>query len=145
MKAWILWMTDSKHETMTSIGLLILRVIIGIFMMVGHGWGKLSNFAERADKFSDPLGVGSAASLTLTTFAEVFCSIALVLGLATRLATIPLIINMAVAAFVIHADDPWGRKEFALLYFVPFLTLFFTGPGRFSLDHKINNAFQKQV
>ena len=46
---------------------------------------------------------------------------------------------MAVAAFVVHAGDPWtlgaGRsKEPALLYLFPFLALALTGPGRFSLD-----------
>jgi putative oxidoreductase len=70
----------------------------------------------------------------LTIFAEVFCSIAIILGLATRLVAIPLIITMSVAVFIIHADDPWQKKEFALLYLVPFLTLVFTGAGRFSLD-----------
>jgi putative oxidoreductase len=41
---------------------------------------------------------------------------------------------MVVAAFVIHADDPWGKKEFALLFAAGFLTLVLTGPGKFSLD-----------
>jgi len=30
-----------------------------------------------------------------------------------------------------------GYKEPALLYFLPFLTLLLTGPGRFSLDRAI--------
>jgi putative oxidoreductase len=64
----------------------------------------------------------------------VFCSIAIILGFATRFVSIPLIITMFVAVFIIHADDPWQKKEFALLYLVPFLTLLFTGAGKFSLD-----------
>jgi putative oxidoreductase len=56
------------------------------------------------------------------------------LGAATRLAVIPLIINMSVIVFVVHADDPWQRQEFALLFLIPFLTLLFTGPGHFSID-----------
>jgi putative oxidoreductase len=39
-----------------------------------------------------------------------------------------------VAAFVIHGGDPWKKKEFALLYAVPFLTLILTGGGRYSLE-----------
>jgi putative oxidoreductase len=42
---------------------------------------------------------------------------------------------LLVAATIIHADDPWQKKEFALMYAVPFLTLIFTGPGRYSIDH----------
>jgi putative oxidoreductase len=41
---------------------------------------------------------------------------------------------MLVAAFVVHGDDPWSKKELALLYAIPFLTLGLTGPGRFSID-----------
>jgi putative oxidoreductase len=97
------------------------------FLSIGH-------FGEKAGVFPDPIGLGSQISLSLTIFAEVFCSIAIILGLATRLVAIPLIITMSVAVFIIHADDPWQKKEFALLYLVPYLTLVFTGAGRFSLD-----------
>ena len=41
---------------------------------------------------------------------------------------------MLVAAFVVHADDPWGKKEFALLYAIPFTALAITGGGRYALD-----------
>jgi putative oxidoreductase len=127
-------MLKGNNQTLLSIGLLILRVFMGSMMLVDHGWGKLINFGEKASVFPDPLGVGSMTSLSLTVFAEVFCTIAIILGLATRLVAIPLIITMFVAAFIFHADDPWQKKEFALLYLVPFLTLVFTGAGRFSLD-----------
>ena len=55
------------------------------------------------------------------------------------LAAVPLLVTMLVAAFVVHADDPWGKKEFALLYAIPALSLIFTGGGRFSLDQVIRN------
>jgi putative oxidoreductase len=57
-----------------------------------------------------------------------------VLGVATRFAAVPLAVTMLVAAFAIHADDPWAKKELALLYAVPFVTLVFTGAGKFSVD-----------
>jgi putative oxidoreductase len=41
---------------------------------------------------------------------------------------------MLVAAFIIHADDPFRKQEFALLYAVPYLTLILTGGGKFSID-----------
>jgi putative oxidoreductase len=130
-------MTKNNNQTFTSLGLLLLRLAAGGMMLVGHGWGKLINYGAKVSVFPDPLGVGSMMSLSLAVFAEVFCSIAIILGLATRFAAIPLVITMSVAAFIIHADDPWQKKEFALLYLVPFLTLIFTGAGRFSLDSVI--------
>ena len=107
-------------------------------MLIGHGWGKLAGFSKMHESFPDPLGVGSTLSLSLAVGAEVFCSIALIIGLLTRAATIPLAITMLVAAFLVHADDPWAKKEFAILYLIPFICLFFTGAGRHSLDEKFS-------
>lgn len=103
-------------------------------MVAAHGWGKLTNFSEKSSQFADPLGVGSETSLALAIFAEVFCAVAVAIGLFTRVAAIPLVITMFVAAFAIHIDDPFQKKEFALLYAIPFLALMFTGAGRFSID-----------
>ncbi len=88
-------------------------------------------------KFGDPLGLGSATSLHLSAFAEFVCAILIILGLFTRLATIPLIINMAVVFLIVHSVDDFGTKEMSLLYLGLFLTLFFTGPGKYSADRAI--------
>jgi putative oxidoreductase len=113
---------------------LFLRLAIGAMMLFGHGLPKLLAFSEKAETFSDPLGVGSTTSLVLAIFGEVVASALVMAGLATRAAAVPLLVTMLVAAFVVHADDPWQRKEFALLFAVPALTLVLTGAGRFSLD-----------
>jgi putative oxidoreductase len=117
-----------------SLGLLVLRVGVGAMMAAGHGWDKLLTFGARSGSFPDPLGVGSELSLALAVFAELLCSIFLVLGLATRFAAVPVLITMLTAAFFIHGDDPWAKKELALLYAVPFLTLLLAGGGRYSVD-----------
>ena len=138
MKTVINWILSRSgveaDELSANFGLLILRLGFGLLITFSHGWEKLMNFTEKAAHFPDPLGIGGSISLGLTVFAEVFCGIAIAVGLLTRLSTIPLIIMMLVAIFVIHGDDPFGKKEFALLYLIPFVALMFTGPGRFSLD-----------
>jgi len=106
-------------------------------MLLAHGWGQLSGFSEMSGAFPDPLGLGSAASLGLMVFAEVFCSLGLIVGLATRPAAMPLAIGMAVAAFVQHASDPWQKKELAVVYLVVYIAIACTGAGRWSLDHLI--------
>lgn len=143
-----------QSEALSSIGLLVLRVGAGGYMMT-HGWGKLQRvIAGELDKFADPIGIGTGASLVLSAGAEFGCALLVVLGLFTRWAAIPVAFTMLVAAFVVHASDPWtmGRaaqlfqageaqswssKEPALLFLVPFLALAFLGGGRFSLDHVI--------
>lgn len=119
----------------SSFGLFLLRLGIGGFMLWFHGMPKLLNFSEKAATFPDPFGLGSSLSLGLAVFAEFFCSILLIWGILTRLAAIPLLATMITAAFIIHGEDPWAKKEFALLYAIPFLALIFTGAGKFSIDH----------
>jgi len=132
-------LNPGRHCVGSSIGLLLLRVLPAA-MMIPHGWSKLSGFAEYADKFPDPIGVGGATSLVLAIFAELFCSRLLILGLGTRVVAIPLIITMLVAALIVHGDDPLEKKELALLYAAAFLPLLFTGAGEYSIDAKLTKA-----
>ena len=103
-------------------------------MAAGHGWGKLVGFRTGSATFPDPLGIGHTASMAGAVGAEFFCSTLVVLGLGTRLAVLPLVFTMAIAAFVINGGHPWGEIEFPLLYLVPFAALAFTGAGSYSLD-----------
>jgi putative oxidoreductase len=45
---------------------------------------------------------------------------------------------MLVAAFIAHGDDPFGKKEMALLYIVVYVFLLFAGSGKFSVDYLIS-------
>ena len=119
-------------------GLLVLRIAFGLLMMV-HGLQKLNNFSEYSGFFPDPFGLGTTASLSLAIFAELGCSLLLLLGLLTPLSLVPLIITMLVAIFYAHSNDPWEKKELAVAYLCAYLTLFLTGPGRYSLDHFLFN------
>lgn len=144
-------MDSNMRYNMNSLGLLILRLGMGGLMLT-HGWPKLQMLlAGEAADFGDPIGLGSTLSLILATFAEFGCAVLVMAGLLTRLAALPLVVTMAVAAFVVHAADPltmqagaakftageaesWASKEPALMYLVPFLALIFSGAGRFSID-----------
>ncbi|MFG0290107.1 MAG: DoxX family protein [Rhodopirellula sp. JB044] len=119
-----------------SIGLLVLRVAFGCFMMV-HGIQKVMGFGEISGGFPDPMGVGSQLSLILAIGAEVGCSVLLILGLGTRLAVLPLAFTMVIALFVVHGADPWKVKELAALYLAVYAVLLVTGPGELSLDQKL--------
>jgi putative oxidoreductase len=124
---------DSRAR-LRDVGLLVQRLGMGALMIYGHGWPKIANFSDRLETFRDPIGLGPALSLSGAVFAEVFCALAVMLGLATRLAAVPLVFLLLVAAIIVHADDPWRNKDLALAYAVPFLALIFTGAGRYSLD-----------
>jgi len=120
-----------------NLGLLLVRLLAG-GMMLTHGLPKISRFfGEGPVKFADPFGLGPEVSLGLAIFAEVGCSILVMIGFKTRWATVPLMITMLVAVFYAHANDPFGRKEPALLFFTLFLSLLISGGGRYSMDGRI--------
>lgn len=117
-----------------NLGLLILRLFVGLTMLISHGWPKLSNFSAMSTKFPDLIGLGSQVSLSLAVFSEVFCSVAIILGVLTRWVSIPLMITMAVAFFIVHGSDPFKTKELAFIYMGIYATLIGTGAGDFSID-----------
>jgi putative oxidoreductase len=126
----------SPNPIASDVGLLILRLVSGGILLT-HGYPKFQKILSGNMQFGDPIGLGQASSLYLSTFAEFACAILVLLGLFTRLATIPLIINMMVAFFIVHVADDFGTKEMSLLFLGMFIVLFFTGPGRFSLDRNL--------
>jgi putative oxidoreductase len=65
------------------------------------------------------------------------------IGFKTRLATIPLMITMLVAAIYAHAADPFGEKELPLLFFTVFGSILISGGGSFSVDQTIGGRKKK--
>ena len=121
-----------------NIVLLLIRVLIASFMIV-HGLQKTHLlFGAEPLQFADPIGIGMKASLILTLFAEIFCSVLIFIGLGTRLAVIPLMITMLVAVFIIHADHGFAKQEMGLHYLMTYLLLLVTGSGKFSIDRLIS-------
>lgn len=129
-----------------DLGLLFIRVIIG-FLMAFYGYEKMIHFQEMATsdfwtKNVSFLGMTGAVPLALTIFAELVCSILLIVGLFTRLSLIPLLFCMGYIFLVIFPFSILGKGdngyEFntSFVYFVIYLGLFFTGPGKYSLDQK---------
>lgn len=134
--AWLF--SERGHD----IGLLVLRLAVGAFMLT-HGLAKIQNFTELSQTFGDPIGLGPKWSLILIIFAEFGCSILLILGLLTKLAVLPLVIGMVVAAFFTYPSFAFAKSELALLYLAAYVSLFFTGAGRYSLDHLLGQWLLK--
>lgn len=132
---WFNCMSSSLSDSLfLSISLLFIRLFFGASMLT-HGMHKLLHFEELMLIFPDPLHVGSTFSLLMILFAELLCSILIMLGFLTRFAALPLIFGMGMAAFVIHAGQGFASMELALLYLVGFVTLFLSGAGQFSFDY----------
>lgn len=126
-----------------DLGLLVLRLGAGGMMLV-HGWGKLQKVLHGDFKFADPIGIGATGTLLLAVFAEFVCAGLVALGYKTRLAALPVVATMAVAAGIVHRGDSWGDKELAALFGVAFLAIAALGGGRFALEARFGVKKRKK-
>jgi putative oxidoreductase len=134
----------SYNESFINTWLLLLRVLVASFMLV-HGLPKTGKLLSDGEiQFSDPLGIGVTASLFFAVLTEAGCSFLLILGLGTRIAAAALSFTMLVIVFLAHGDDPFKKKELAILYLLIYITLVFTGPGKYSLDNLINKRLERK-
>ena len=128
-----------------DLGLLVLRLWLGLSLLCLHGWTKLSGFQQMAGKFADPLGVGAEVSLSLAIMGEVVGALLVVLGLFTRLGALASAITMGVAFFLVHNAvlKGSGSGEMAFIYLAGFVALLIAGPGRFALDASSGKGAKK--
>ena len=135
-----LFQTGTKEEYL-NIMVLLLRISIAA-LMIRHGLPKLSKLLAGGEiQFANPIGLGPTISLILVVCSEIICSIFIGIGLGTRLASIPLIITMIVAAFITHGPDPFGKKEIALLYMLFYITFMIVGSRKYSFDYLLTKKF----
>ena len=118
----------------------VARLAVGL-VFLQSGWGKLHSL-EKVAGFFTSLGLPAPEfQAKLVACTELVCGALLLLGLATRVATIPLIITMIVAlSTALKADihslsDLFGTSEF--LYIALLLWLGAYGAGPISLDRVI--------
>jgi len=122
---------------------LLVRIYFGYFW-AETGWGKIHNlnaFAQRFVGWGVPYPHISAA---LSGYTECIGGILLMLGLFTRLVSIPLMFNMFVALVKVKMKEVTGIDDFAemdeALYMFILFWLMMAGPGRISIDHLIRLA-----
>lgn len=118
----------------TNIGLMVLRVGISLLMMT-HGYGKLQMLLSGEEiQFMSFMGLSPTISLILTIIGELIAPIFIIIGFKTRLASLFPVVTMAVAAFMVHGNDPLAKQEMSLLYLIAFIAIGLLGAGKFSLD-----------
>ncbi|MDA9588449.1 DoxX family protein [Flavobacteriaceae bacterium] len=123
------------NKITTHIGLLLLRVGFSVGLMT-HGYGKFLRVLEGNFKFSDPIGIGSSASLILASFGEFIAPIFIIIGWKTKLFSIFPALTMLVAFVLAHDGDPFSKKEKAFVYLVAFVVIYLTGPGKYAVDKR---------
>ncbi len=119
-------------------GLLILRLTTITPLFLKHGIEKIFTFSQMAAHFPDPLHIGPVPSLVFAMVSDSICTLLMILGLATRWAAAIVFVNVFVAWALVHHFEFFGHAadhgELIVLYLGVTLTLFLSGPGRYSLD-----------
>jgi putative oxidoreductase len=134
MKNKILKAIVSDSDLGKDLCLLTLRLVFGLTMLFAHGIPKIISFSERSGSFPDPLGVTPTVSLVMVILSEVVAALGVAFGVFTRIAAVPLIVTMCVAAFVVLGAEPFAKKELALVFLGGYVAIFLGGAGRFSVD-----------
>jgi len=123
-----------------SIGLLILRVSLGL-MMLGHGINKLAGIDGIMGMLSSK-GIPSFIAYGVY-IGEIVAPLMIIIGWRTRLAAAIFAFNILVATLLVHPDylfaigekGEW-KAELQGLYFFGALALVFTGAGKYALDKR---------
>ncbi len=117
-------------------------LLAAIFFLHGtkkaFGWFDGQGWTATIESWSDPQGLAItpflAAAAILT---ELIASLALFLGLFTRIAALAVACVMAGAVYFVHADAGFASSEYPLTLLVVGLSLACLGGGRFSMDRSI--------
>ena len=136
-----MWLFRTATPRQVDLGLLLLRVALGIVFMT-HGGQKLfvMGLAGVTGGFTQ-MGI-PAPGLTapLVALVEFGGGLALLLGLLTRLAALGIAVDMLGAMFFVHLKNgfflPMGY-EFVLVLFLVAATLLITGAGAYSIDARL--------
>jgi putative oxidoreductase len=116
---------------------LLARLAVGLIFL-RSGWGKLHNL-DRVAKFFESLGIPApGANAAMVGSIELICGALLLIGLITRLASLPLIPTMIVALLtakrsdITGVGDLFGQQEW--LFIVLLIWLALAGAGGASAD-----------
>jgi putative oxidoreductase len=116
---------------------LLGRLAVGL-LFLSTGWGKVHDI-EKVTHFFETLGIPAPGfHAVLVGYSELICGALLVVGLFTRLATVPLAVSMVVA--ILTAKRPDLHNLFDLVGFDEFtylcvlIMIAILGPGSVALD-----------
>lgn len=135
-------MVEPMLDKGRDVALLGLRLVLayGFYAPAMMKWDDIASVASWFESMGMPLPTLNAYLAASTELAGV---ILLTLGLATRLISIPLIVVMLVAIFMVHLPHGFSSGdngfEIPLYYILMLFTLVTMGAGKLSVDHFIGN------
>lgn len=137
---------DGVTERLRFLGPTLARLTVGL-VFIGTGWGKLHNLGDVTDFFASLHIPAPGFNARLAAGTEFFGGIAVLIGLGTRLAALPMAFTMVVAILTAKRGDITGLtalvgfEEWSYLVF--FVWLAVAGAGPLSLDALVGRALPR--
>jgi putative oxidoreductase len=131
-------MIGDKLKTYPDLALLLLRVVFGLYMAIGHGWGKITGGTEKWAEVGGVMGIvgldfAPAFWGFMAAISEFVAALLVAVGLVTRPASLLVVLTMTMAA-TMHIVTGNGSPETAIVYLIGFLAIALYGPGKYSAD-----------
>ncbi len=132
----------------TDAGLLILRLGIGVIFLF-HGGPKILGGPERWEQLGmamSNIGIDFMPVFWgfMAACSEFFGAICLILGLAFRPACGLMAFTMVIATIMhLTLGDSFTVFSHPLKALVVFVSLFIAGPGKYAIDEKLKNYFNR--
>ena len=132
-----------NFEALSFVPLTLIRVYL-FFVFWYAGTGKIDNF----DKFSGYLGTLGVPLPDILSWMVILTEAGgaalLLVGLFVRWMSVPLLIVMFFAGYLVHYQNGWAHEangiEFAAIYSLMILTLLCFGGGKYlSLDYWVSS------
>ncbi|MBU3668717.1 MAG: DoxX family protein [Candidatus Taylorbacteria bacterium] len=117
----------------TDIGLLILRIVVGLVFIV-HGYGKVTGI-DQTIGFFGMLGFPAVLAYVVA-YVELLGGISLVIGYGSKISSALLAFTMLVAIIKVHGPKGFNNSEFVLTLMAANLAIFFAGSGKYALGAK---------
>ena len=116
---------------------LVIRLAAGV-LFVSTGWRAVTHL-DAVTSYFDQLAIPlPRVSAVVAGSAELVCGALLVVGLAARMATLPLVVCMLVALATAKRPEIHGLTDLLmqveLAYIVMLVAIFVAGPGPISID-----------
>ncbi len=123
-------------------GMLLLRVAVSLEIAIVHGFKKIGVGVSQAENIPNPLHLPDAFNNVFAIAANIVFPFFVLIGLFTRLATLPTLAVTLTGYFVVHWNDSLLEKDTPFIYSLIFLVILMLGPGKYSID---NALYKKHI
>ncbi len=114
--------------------MLLFRIAISLELVIVHGFKKLGPGGV-AEIIPNPFGLPQNLNEIIAIAANLFFPQLIIMGLFTRISTLPILAVTLTGYFVVHGHASLLERDIPFMFSLGYIMIAFMGPGKYSLDH----------